>query len=150
MNSISNLVDIYRLTNRKITPQRLAIFNVLDSNTDHPTAEEIYEQVKSQIGNVSLKTVYQTLNELESLNQIQIIDVGTGTSRYDPNVNQSHHHLVCQNCSKVKDIELDISGEMLKAFGQNSGEFKIDRVEVVIRGLCEVCLGKGSSKQSEL
>jgi Fur family peroxide stress response transcriptional regulator len=139
VNSIEHLIEVYRETNRKITPQRLAVFRILDSNTSHPTAEEIYAEVKNQIGNVSLKTVYQTLNELESLDQIQIIDVGTGTSRYDPNVNCLHQHFVCKKCSKVKDVDLDVSTDLLDSIDRNNIDFKVDKVEIVLRGLCDSC-----------
>ena len=44
---------------------------------------------------ISLKTVYQTLNELAALGEVAALDVGTGTTRFDPNVEECHHHLVC-------------------------------------------------------
>ena len=60
--------------------------------------------------NVSLKTVYQTLNDLAELGEITALDLGTGAARFDPNVESTHHHLVCRSCGKVRDVEADFSG----------------------------------------
>ena len=57
--------------------------------------------------NVSLKTVYQTLHDLAELGEISALDLGTGSARFDPNVESSHHHLVCRSCGKVRDVDAD-------------------------------------------
>ena len=56
---------------------------------------------------ISLKTVYQTLYELAELGEIATLDLGTGTVRFDPNVERRHHHLVCRGCGKVRDLHVD-------------------------------------------
>ena len=55
-------------------------------------------------GDHLLKTVYQTLHELAELGEIVSLDVGTGMTRFDPNVDEAHHHLVCRHCGKVRDL----------------------------------------------
>ena len=56
---------------------------------------------------ISLKTVYQTLYELADLGEVAALNLGTGTVRFDPNVDAAHHHLVCRSCGKVRDLNLD-------------------------------------------
>ncbi len=103
MQSPEALTDLFRAHGRKITAQRQCIFRALDGDVTHPSAERVYEKVRTEMPNVSLKTVYQTLNDLADLGAISVLDVGTGSTRFDPNVETTHHHLVCRSCGKVRD-----------------------------------------------
>jgi Fe2+ or Zn2+ uptake regulation protein len=95
--------------------------------------------------NVSLKTVYQTLNDLADLGAIVVLDVGTGSSRFDPNVETTHHHLVCRSCGKVRDVAADFPG--LRVSSTASQGFAVEGAEVVFRGLCDACKGSQQDQQ---
>jgi Fur family peroxide stress response transcriptional regulator len=60
--------------------------SVLDGNQVHPTAEAGCATARQQTPMMSLNTVYQTLNGLAEMGEIQQLDLGTGSSRFDPNV----------------------------------------------------------------
>ena len=62
----------------------------------HPTAESVHAAARAEMETISLKTVYQTLNELAAMGEIAALDLGTGMTRFDPNVEGVHHHLVCR------------------------------------------------------
>ena len=85
---------------------------------------------------MSLKTVYQTLNDLAAMGEIQQLDLGTGSSRFDPNVD-SHHHLVCNRCGKVRDLHADFTG--VKVPPRQRQGFTVGPAEVIFRGLCDSC-----------
>jgi Fe2+ or Zn2+ uptake regulation protein len=87
--------------------------------------------------NVSLKTVYQTLNDLAELGEIAALDLGTGSARFDPNVEASHHHLVCRSCGKVRDVDANFPN--LKIPPSAAQGFDIRSAEVVFRGQCDEC-----------
>ena len=110
MQSPGALTDLFRAHGRKITAQRQCIFRALEGDVTHPSAERVYERVRPEMPNVSLKTVYQTLNDLAELGAIAVLDVGTGSARFDPNVETTHHHLVCRSCGKVRDVAADFPG----------------------------------------
>ncbi|HTU39900.1 MAG TPA: Fur family transcriptional regulator [Acidimicrobiales bacterium] len=137
MQSPEALADLFRAHGRKITAQRLCIFRALAGDATHPTAESVYEQVRTDMPNVSLKTVYQTLNDLAELGAITVLDVGTGSTRFDPNVETAHHHLVCRSCGKVRDLTADLPA--LTVPRRRTQGFAVDSAEVVFRGLCEEC-----------
>src|ERR1700684_2879324 len=137
MQSPGELTDLFRAHGRKITAQRQCIFKALEGGVTHPSAERVYEQVRHDMPNVSLKTVYQTLNDLADLGAIAVLDVGTGSARFDPNVETTHHHLVCRSCGKVRDVAADFPG--LKVSRRATHGFEADSAEVVFRGLCEEC-----------
>ena len=110
MRTPDELTELFRAHGRKVTAQRQCIFRVLQGNVTHPSAETVYEAVRTEVATISLKTVYQTLNELAEMGEIASLDLGTGTVRFDPNVDRAHHHLVCRACGKVRDLNVDFAG----------------------------------------
>ena len=110
VKSVDELTALFRHSGRKVTAQRQCIFGVLQGDVSHPTAESVYKVARAKIETISLKTVYQTLNDLSALGEVNALDLGTGTTRFDPNVENVHHHLVCRSCGKVRDLHADFSG----------------------------------------
>lgn len=136
MKSPQELTARFRTEGRKVTPQRQRIFEALHGNTDHPTAEAVWDRVRADLPTVSLKTVYQTLHELAALGELQSFDLGTGSARFDPNV-ENHHHLVCTVCGEVHDVEADFTGVRVPS-GADHG-FEVSSTEIVFRGTCPRC-----------
>ena len=137
MQSLEALTELFRANGRKITAQRQSIFRALEGDATHPTAESVHQKVRREMPNVSLKTVYQTLNDLAELGVISVLDVGTGSARFDPNVEAVHHHLVCRGCGKVRDLAAEFPG--LTVSRRAAQGFAVDSAEVVFRGLCDEC-----------
>ena len=137
MRSPAELTDLFRAQGRKITPQREAVFRALDANGEHPTAESVHAAVTAEMPNVSLRTVYQVLHDLESLGEVAVLDLGTGAARFDPNVDAAHHHLVCTRCGKVRDLFADFHSVRVPT-GAEQG-FTVATAEVVFRGVCDGC-----------
>src|SRR5437868_6461595 len=103
MRSPAKLTTLFRARGRKVTPQREAVFRALVGNDEHPTAETVHATVTADLPSVSLRTVYQVLNDLSEMGEIHALELGTGAARFDPNVD-AHHHLVCTSCGKVRDL----------------------------------------------
>ncbi len=137
MKTPEELTDLFRASGHKVTAQRQCVFRVLQGNETHPSAEDVYEAARRQIGTISLKTVYQTLNELAELGEVAPLDLGTGRVRFDPNVEEVHHHLVCTACGKVRDLHLEF-GDLHVPTRAAQG-YKVRSGEVVFRGLCKEC-----------
>jgi len=132
VKSVDELTERFRASGRKVTPQRQSIFRALGGSTVHPTAELVYEVVSAEMPTISLRTVYQTLHDLEAMGELHSIDVGTGSTRFDPNL-EPHHHLVCTECGRIDDIEAE--PPVLAA----SGGFEVTAAELVYRGRCAAC-----------
>ena len=143
MRTPEELCQLLRDQGRKVTAQRLCIFRILHGDVTHPTAEAVYEAARAQMETISLKTVYQTLNELASMGEIAALDVGTGTIRFDPNVEDVHHHLVCRGCGRVRDLHADFS--MITVPDGAEEGFALEGPEVVFRGLCPRCRTSGDA-----
>jgi Fe2+ or Zn2+ uptake regulation protein len=131
------LTRLFRERGLKVTPQRRCIFRVLHGNGTHPTAEAVYAAASAEMPTLSLKTVYQTLNDLAGMGEIALLDLGTGAGRFDPNVEAAHHHLVCDGCGKVRDLHADFGG--LTVPGELRQGFELGTAEVIFRGRCAEC-----------
>lgn len=145
MRSPDELTDLFRSTGRKVTAQRQCIFRVLQGDVTHPSAEAVYDVARAEMETISLKTVYQTLYELAELGEVEVLDVGTGTTRFDPNVGSAHHHLVCRSCGKVRDLDIEFNG-LTVPDGLDQG-YEVNSAEVVFRGLCDVCRDKPDERR---
>ena len=123
----------------KVTPQRIAIYKELASTDQHPSTEVIYKKIKDYYPNISLTTVYRTLETFEKLGLISVVNVLYNAARYDANLS-THHHIVCTGCKKIEDVydeslnNLDISKNTL-------GEYKIEGYSLLLNGLCKSCNG---------
>jgi Fur family transcriptional regulator, stress-responsive regulator len=120
-----------------VTAQRQCIFRILQGDETHPSAEAVHAHAVREMETISLKTVYQTLNDLADLGEIAALDVGTGRTRFDPNVDAPHHHLVCRRCGCVRDLVVDFP-DLAVPRGADLG-FTVGSAEVVFRGLCASC-----------
>ena len=87
----------------KLTPQRLAIIEVLIEKRDlHPGARSIYEEAKKRKKSLSLSTTYATLNEFSRLGIIKTLQFDSMENRYEGNP-EEHLNLVCERCGKILD-----------------------------------------------
>ncbi|MGA1594250.1 MAG: Fur family transcriptional regulator, partial [Ilumatobacteraceae bacterium] len=103
MRSPVELAEAFRSNGLKLTPQRQLIFQLLDGNQRHPTADELFAEASSRMPGISLRTVYQTLNDLVAMGELSSHTLGGGATRFDPNTSE-HHHLVCTVCRSARDV----------------------------------------------
>jgi Fur family transcriptional regulator, stress-responsive regulator len=148
MKTPEELTQLFRDNGRKVTAQRQCIFRVLQGDVTHPSAEAVFESARRDVETISLKTVYQTLNDLAELGEITSLDVGTGMTRFDPNVDDAHHHVVCRRCGKVRDVYADFPDIRLPD-GSDLG-FEVGSAEVVFRGLCAECQAAMAEEAADL
>ena len=135
MRSPAELTMAFRARGLKLTPQRQLLFRLLHENTTHPTAEALFGVASEQMPGISLRTVYQTLNDLTAMGELQCFAFDGAASRFDPNVD-AHHHVVCRACGTVADVY--VHGTDGLALDGLDG-FAIDRSDIVFHGVCATC-----------
>jgi Fe2+ or Zn2+ uptake regulation protein len=133
----AELTEAFRDRGLKVTPQRQLIFRLLYGNGAHPSAEAVYARAVEEMPAISLRTVYQTLNDLTAMGEIHALDLGTGATRFDPNVDD-HHHVVCSSCGRVVDVALTTPSIEIPEHVADA--FEVDSTEVVFRGRCATCV----------
>ncbi len=121
----------------RMSKQRKAILKALRSTKNHPTAEEIYNRLKSEIPHISLGTVYRNLEMLCDLGMVVKLEQGSGQRRYDYNT-KPHHHIFCINCNRVDDIGIETPLELIGKMKVHS-DYDITGYNLSFYGLCPDC-----------
>ncbi len=124
----------------RLTPHRREVFEVLASSTDHPTAYDILDRVKSRSPGMSLATVYNCLEHLTTAGLIKLVHLERGQSRYCANLHE-HVHFHCETCGKVIDAHPTTDFDPAKFWNLPAGT-KVDRTDLAIHGTCSACAGK--------
>jgi Fur family peroxide stress response transcriptional regulator len=137
MPSLEMLIDLFRQSGRKITPQRRAILELLAQEDTHPSAEEIYQRLAATMPDMSRATVYNTLHELVALGALaEVQDLSENRLRYDTNVGV-HHHLFCTRCHALVDVAHDF--EILHLTPEEAAGYQILKHQVTFYGICPEC-----------
>jgi Fur family peroxide stress response transcriptional regulator len=131
------LIDKLRDNGYKVTPQRLAVCEIIFSSRDHPTADQVYQEVKKKYPTMSLATVYQALHLLTKLGLVQELGFSDRVTRYEPNASP-HINVICQKCGEIYDYEAKSVKEM---WSQIIGEleFKPTGQRLDIYRYCDRC-----------
>jgi len=120
----------------KLTPQRREIINILSNDTAHPGAMDILKKVRNKAPQISLSTVYYTLDILKNEGLIHELEFYDRDNRYDINIS-NHINLICKKCGKIEDFP----GEVPLSF--TAVKEKTDFQPVGIRfeyyGYCKAC-----------
>ncbi|GBD39057.1 Transcriptional regulator PerR [bacterium HR37] len=124
----------------KITPQRVAIYRELANTDEHPSAEAIYKKIKNYYPNISLTTIYRTLETFEKLGLVSVVNILYNAARYDANL-EPHHHMVCVECKKVEDF-YDESLSKLDFSQKTLSRYKVLGYTVQLNGICKDCQSK--------
>ena len=128
-------MEKYRHLNIKLTPQRLAILQYLEGNVEHPSADDIYRSVLKKFPTMSFATVYNTLEALKNIGNIQELKIDSGKKRYDPD-SSNHHHLICTKCKKINDIHKDFEISLPDGL---TGGFEVLGNNIEFYGICDQC-----------
>ncbi len=125
---------------RRYSRQRECILNALRSTTSHPSANSVYDEVRKEIPNISLGTVYRNLAELTADGIILKINAGDGVEHYDGCI-KPHYHMFCKGCRAVSDVEIEYHPELDKKAEEISGA-DIETHNVIFIGTCRNCKNK--------
>ena len=117
--------------------QREAILRVVKGTTSHPAADWIYEQVRKEIPNISLGTVYRNLKLLKQEGEILELDFSNTLARFDGNI-RNHYHFKCERCGRIFDVDEPLHKEIDKRISQKLG-FKVFNHLLEFHGLCKEC-----------
>jgi Fe2+ or Zn2+ uptake regulation protein len=132
------LSEALRRRGGRVTPQRIVIARALRRLDRHASADAIATEVARELPNVSVPTVYATLELLAELGLARRVTVAPGAVLYDPRTDD-HHHAVCTRCGAVQDMQSGVDTEAALAAARRQG-FVPARAELVVSGLCQACL----------
>lgn len=129
--------------NGKYSKQKEMLLKVLCSTDCHPDADWIYEQVRKELPNISLGTVYRNLAKMSQEGTILKLNMNDGRDHFDGNT-ADHHHMLCRSCGAIIDIftnnteESDFSRH-IDEYAQTHTSARVEGHNVIFYGLCENC-----------
>lgn len=121
----------------RMTPQRYAICEALAGNTEHPTAQRLYDKLRVDHPALSRATVYNTLHTLVEAGLLLELGAADGVAHFDPDTSP-HVHLVCVNCHEIEDFEDSALPGLARRVARQSG-YELRNAWVAYYGLCPSC-----------
>ena len=117
----------------RFTSQRQHVYEVLISQRDHPSAEEVFMRAKQTKPEISMATVYNTLDALVKCNVIRQVNVDRGAAMYCSNMNE-HAHFCCDACGKVFDVTLKDAPRVAEV--DMPVDFEVRSIDISLHGRC--------------
>jgi len=134
---VKNLTELLRGNGFKVTPQRLAVYEVLSKTKEHPNAEMIFNSLQATYPTMSLATVYKTIDILNEIGLVQILNAGEDSFRYDADMSD-HAHVRCTQCGRVDDV-FDIDAAKVSREVESRTRYQLQGQQFYFYGLCPEC-----------
>jgi Fur family peroxide stress response transcriptional regulator len=141
--------QLLRARGLRATPHRRAIYGVFaaaaaaDASNAHLSGEEVFQQARLHLPELSRATVSDALGELVEAGLLGLVE-GPGPRRFDANINP-HHHFRCRRCHELHDVELEHVDVTLK-----QGDFHVEGTHVLLEGLCPTCAREAGGEPAPL
>jgi len=133
----------------RMTRQRRVILEELRNTQSHPTAEEIHAMVKARLPRISLGTVYRNLDFLTASGDIQQINSGGATRRFDGEI-QPHYHVRCLVCGRVGDVAVSsFEPPSLASLHPEAEAFTVLGSRLEFEGYCRRCQDQGKASPGQ-
>jgi len=132
-------VERFRHLGLRVTPQRLLVMEALSASGGHMTADEIMRWTAARYPAMNLATVYRTLDLLASVGLVTQTDLRAGAAYFELVGESQHHHLVCQACNAVIEVDDAALVPMRERLLRDHG-FRAEAAHMAIFGTCRACL----------
>ena len=123
-----DIAAVLRENGYKVTPQRLAVYEVVNQNTTHPNAEAIYKTLQPKYPFMSLATVYKTMEIFAKIGVVQVLQCEEDAHRYDYNT-KPHAHM----------MDVDIDQDKLSEMAGSQTGYRVDSISLSFTGVCAEC-----------
>jgi Fe2+ or Zn2+ uptake regulation protein len=135
---LTSPADDLRERGLRVTAQRLAVLRAVSAEP-HVTADAVAENVRSEMGSISLQAVYDALGALTDVGMIRRIQPSGSPARFEARVSDNHHHAICRSCGQMADVDCAVGAAPCLTAVDDMG-YEIDEAEVIYWGLCPECV----------
>ncbi len=133
-------IEIIKKNNLKVTPQRIAILEIIESY-GHITIESLYQELSLKHTSLSLATVYKNILMMVEIGMLLEVPVLGIKSKYELK-KENHIHLICTSCGNIEDKPLEPSIENIFSDLAHQKDFKLQYEQIILYGLCMFCQAK--------
>lgn len=118
------------------TKQRQMVLDAVTKRFDHPTADEIYLDVRALDDKISRGTVYRNLNALVDQGELRRVKVSEA-DRFEAQLDR-HYHFACKECGEVTDCPISYDDKMDEEMSAKTDN-KVEGHRTVFEGVCSKC-----------
>ena len=126
---------------QRFTEQRAAVYRYLAGTDIHPTADEVFLAVRSDLDEISLATVYKSLETLVGCGLAVKLNYSDGSARYDARMDPPYHAR-CLACGCVTDIPGKVAGSEIQVLSGKATNFQVIGYSLELTGYCTDCVPK--------
>jgi len=137
MGLLNDFIEVLHRKGLKATAQRIEISRILTEGRTHPSAEEVYREVKKKFPTISPATVYKTIQVLKKSGRVRELAFYDKKARFDGNM-QPHIHLICLKCERIEDVIDRKVKDFIQQFSHKLS-FKIEGQRIDFYGTCRNC-----------
>ena len=141
---VSDSAALLRARGIQVTAQRLAVLRAVAA-CPHITADAVADAVRTEIGAISLQSVYDALGLLVAEGLIRRIQPSGSPARFEDRVGDNHHHLICRACGRVVDVDCAVGAAPCLTPHDQRG-YQIDEAEVAYWGRCSNCVERAPTR----
>ena len=118
--------------------KRNAILSYLQHTDAHPSAETIFADLKSEIPDLSMGTVYRNLNLFKQQGLVASVATVKGVERFDANT-EPHVHFICTRCGSVTDLPQITVPQQLQSTVESTTGGRVAECQLSFSGICQSC-----------
>jgi Fur family ferric uptake transcriptional regulator len=144
--------DVIRAAGLRRTTPRALVLQMLRATRGHMTASAIFEQIEAESSEepIAPSTVYRALEALEAKGVVSALRSRSAETRYEwAPERPGHHHLLCNACGAVMELDLDTVRELAAEIEERTG-FQPEIRHLAIDGLCSDCRPEGEAEAKRL
>ena len=134
-----------RTAGLRVTSGRVALLEALDA-APHADAETLYRALLPSLPSTSVQAVHNMLGDLTAAGLIRRIEPAGSPARYERRIGDNHHHIVCEQCGAIEDVDCAI-GEAPCLEPSSTAGFTVSSAEVVYWGTCPECQSPTTSHE---
>lgn len=138
-----------RAQGHRLTPQRLAVLEVIKCGPGHMSVSDVLARVQAQYPSLTIPTVYRILQWLKRVDLVAETDLGAGCHIYEYIADHHHHHLVCLCCHRVMDLPQSFLDAVSDKLYQEY-QFEPCLEHVGLFGICPECRDRGRGEKGKL
>lgn len=135
--TIESLTNELKRKNIRLSYQRLKVLEYMVTHRNHPTVDQIYNDLHKEVPTLSKTTIYNTLDTLKNAGLVKVVNIEDNELRYD-GVTEDHGHFKCESCKEIFDFDLNFDSFVTKGLS----DFEIKNKDVYFKGICPNCLAK--------
>lgn len=131
---------LLRSQGKRVTPQRLLLFEVMQEHGGHLDADELYLLAKKREPRLSLSTVYRTLSLLKEMDLVKELHFDEEHHHYEiRGRGAEHYHLICQGCGEIIEFESPLTDRVKAEIAQDH-HFQVTGAHIDLKGYCQRCV----------